>query len=627
MEMNQPFAPSRDQHLAWSRVHAEAGRVDDAWAELRASLDLDADYAFLARAARHFARLKHAAAPSVIRTARIAVVSSTTTDLFTPLLELACFRDQIGVEIYHGLFGNYQQAVLDGASDLYAFRPDFVLVLTNWRDANLAPFSADPDGETSRVVSEVCSLWHQLLGRLTCRVIQHAFDLPADDPNGHVGFAHPGGRARVLRAINDRLRESAPPEVAVLDLDHIAGLCGKRRWFDRTYWHTIKQYPAPAALPTLVDHHVALIRAALGLTRKVLALDLDNTLWGGIVGEDGVDNLRIGPPSAAGEAHVALQVYAAELATRGIVLAACSKNNPTDALLPFTRRDGMVLRMEDFAAFRANWTDKPANLRDIARTLNLGLDSFVFLDDNPVERALVRAQCPGVAVPEVGEDPADFVRVLDKGLYFELWALSREDMNRARTYRGNAEREQLRTSAGSLDEFLRSLGMRAECGPFDDSVLARVVQLIGKTNQFNLTSRRHSEATVREMLRSPDCWTLYVKLTDRFGDNGLIGVMIARRALAGRRWLVDTWLMSCRVIGRRVEDLMLGRLWQHAASVGAVEIEGVYLPTAKNEMVAGLYSRYGFKVQPACSEEGMRYVVELSKATSPNCDVITVIER
>lgn len=626
METTQPSAPSRDEHLARSRVHAEAGRFDDAWAELRASLDLDADYAFLARAARRFARLKRLAAPSVIRTTRIAVISSTTTDLFTPLLELACFRDHIGVEVYRGIFGNYQQAVLDGASDLYAFRPDFVLVLTNWRDANLAPFSADPDGETFRVVSEVCALWRQLLGRVTCRVIQHAFDLPADDPNGHVGFTHPGGRVRVLRAVNDRLREGAPPEVAVLDLDHIAGLCGKRQWFDRTYWYTIKQYPAPASLPILVDHHVALIRAALGLTRKVLALDLDNTLWGGIVGEDGVENLQIGPPSAAGEAHAALQAYAAELATRGVVLAVCSKNNPTDALLPFARGDGMVLRVEDFAAFRANWTDKPANLRDIARTLNLGLDSFVFLDDNPVERALVRAECPEVAVPEVGEDPADFVRVLDRGLYFEMWALSPEDMNRAQAYRANVEREQLRTSAGSLDEFLRSLDMRAECGPFDDSVLARVVQLIGKTNQFNLTSRRHSEATVREMLASPDCWTLYVKLKDRFGDNGLIGVMIAKRTPSGRRWIVDTWLMSCRVIGRRVEDLMFGRLWEHAASTGAAEIEGVYLPTAKNGMVADLYARFGFQAQPVPREEEMRYLLDLSKATSPNCDVITVID-
>lgn len=612
-------------YLARARLYLRLGRIDDAFADLRRAVVGQEEYGFLTVAARLLDRLSRRGAPSAQRKARIAILSSTTTDLMASLLRLVCFRDGIEADLYVGPYGNVQQEILSPASGLYAFAPDFVLIATHWHDANLPPFSSSPDDEVQRVTSEFRQLWETLLQRQACRIIQHNFDLPEIDAYGHLGLSLPGGRGHMLREINRRLQEFAPAPVAVLDLDHTAATYGKRNWADMAYWYTAKQYPAADALVLLVNQQVALIRAGLGLTKKVLALDLDNTLWGGVIGEDGLEGIRLGPPSAAGEAHQALQRYAAELKERGILLVVCSKNNEEDARLPFLHHDAMILRLDDFVIFRANWRDKPANLRDIAGQLNLGIDSFVFLDDNPVERELMRRNLPEVAVPECGADPAGYVAALDRGLYFEAWSLSQEDRERHQSYRSNALREELRTSAASLEDFLRSLNMVAEIGPVGDPVLARVVQLIGKTNQFNLTSRRHSEAEVRQMIELDGSWTQYFKLNDRFGDNGLVGAMIARHIPADiPTWEIDTWLMSCRVIGRQMEQFMLQTLIDAAHKHGVRALRGVYAPTAKNAMVAQLYPRLGFTQIGQQPDGTTDYALDLTMQTIPGCEFIRI---
>jgi FkbH-like protein len=506
---------------------------------------------------------------------------------------------------------------------LYTFKPDFVLIATHWRDANLTAFSNNTDEEVRRVVHELQQLWKILLQRQPCRIIQHGFNLPAQDSYGHLSGVLPGGRLNMLREINRALVQAAPSPVALLDLDRASAQFGRHKWFDPTYWHLAKQYPSANALPLLVDHQVALIRAGLGLTKKVLALDLDNTLWGGVIGEDGLEGIRLGPPSAVGEAYQALQQYVLELKARGIVLVVCSKNNEEDAKQPFLHHDATVLHLDDFVVFRANWVDKPTNLRDIARMLNLGIDSFVFLDDNPVERALVRRELPEVAVPEVGVDPVTFVPTLDRGLYFEAWSLSQEDMERHESYRANVLRDELAKLAGSLEDFLADLQMEAEIGAFDNSVLARVVQLIGKTNQFNVTTRRYSEEQVRRMMASDNYWTQHFKLNDRFGDNGLIGVMIARQVLADLlTWEIDMWLMSCRVIGRQMEQFMLQTLAEAAQAKGVRAIRGVYIPTAKNAMVADLYPRLNFTKLSETANGEVQYLLDLKEQVVPRCAFI-----
>ncbi|NTV99796.1 MAG: HAD-IIIC family phosphatase [Oscillochloris sp.] len=621
-------------YLARARLYGQLGHSENAFADLRRAIVGQEEYGFLTGAARLLDRLSRRGVPPAQRTTRIAILSSTTADLMASLLRLICFRDGINAELYIGPYGNIQQEILNPVSGLYAFAPDFVLIATHWHDANLPPFSNRPDDEVQRVSSELRQLWEILLQRHACRIIQHNFDLPEVDAYGQLGRSLPGGRGHMLREINRRLLELAPAAVAVLDLDHIAARYGKRNWADMPYWYAAKQYPGADALALLVNHQAALIRAGLGLTRKVLALDLDNTLWGGVIGEDGLEGIRLGPPSAAGEAHQALQRYAAELKERGILLVVCSKNNEEDAKLPFLHHDAMLLRLDDFVLFRANWHDKPANLRDIASQLNLGIDSFVFLDDNPIERELMRRELPEVAVPECGADPAGYVAALDRGLYFEAWSLSQEDRERHQSYRSNALREELRTSVASLEDFLHNLDMVAEAGSVNEHVLARVIQLIGKTNQFNLTSRRHSEAEVRQLMEFDGNWTQYFKLSDRFGDNGLVGVLIARQVPADiPTWEIDTWLMSCRVIGRQMEQFMLQTLVDAAHKHGVQALRGVYAPTTKNTMVAQLYANLGFTLIGQQPDSTTHYTFDLTTQAVPPCAFIrtnpelVVVER
>jgi FkbH-like protein len=615
--------PEHEARLARARLRGDAGALDAAYADLREAVRRVGEASFLQRAARLYRRLRRQQAPPATRRIRLAVVASSTTDLLVPLLELLAFRDGIATETYVGPYGNVRQEILDPGSGLYAFHPDVVLIVVHWRDAQLPAFAADAEACVAEVVDGTRTLWETLLSRHPCTVIQHGFDLPPDDAYGNLGSVLPGGRAAMLRAANRRMMDAAPPAVAVLDLERVAGDVGHARWADAGYWHTAKQHPAPSALPPLVERQVALLRAAVGLTRKVLVLDLDNTLWHGIIGEDGLDGIQVGPPSAAGEAHAALQQYARDVKERGVLLAVCSKNNEADAKAPFEHHDGMLLRLDDFAIFRANWLDKVDNLRDIARVLNLGLDSFVFLDDNPVERARIRAALPEVAVPEVGPDPADLVGALERGRYFEAWSLSEEDRQRTESYRTNVQREELRATAGSLEEFLVGLHMTAETGPFTDQVLARVVQLLGKTNQFNLTTRRHNEQRVRQMMASDRWWTQYFKLCDRFGDHGLIGVMIAAAADGDpATWELDTWLMSCRVIGRQMEDCMLDTVVEAARAAGASRLMGRYVPTPKNALVRDLYQRMGFREVAREDSGAIRSELPLADVTAPRCTCI-----
>jgi len=607
--------------LARARLYGKTGDIQQAFSDIRNSLQNKRNYTFLLKVAKFYQRLRQQAIPKAVKSIRLAYLSSTTTDFITQILQVACFREGIDIELYTAPYGAFRQDVLNPNSGLFKFKPDFVIIATNWRDANLPWFVDNPTEQIMGVVDEFNNLWKILLQRLPCRVIQYNFDLPDLDPYGHLSLSMDGGRLQILRQINQRLAKITPPSVAVLDLDHVSAKFGKKAWFDAPYWHIAKQYPAHEALPILVDHNVALIRAGLGLNKKVLVLDLDNTLWGGVIGEDGLDGIKLGSSSPEGESFKTFQHYVLGLKERGVLLAVCSKNNESDAKLPFQMHDETVLHLDDFVIFIANWIDKPTNLRQIAAKLNLGIDSFVFLDDNPVERALVRRELPDVAVPEVGSDPVSYVEALDRGLYFEALTLSEEDKERHKSYKANFIRDELAINATSVDDFLKSLQMVAEVGPFSEHVLPRIVQLIGKTNQFNLTTRRYSEEQVRQMI-SRGNWTQYFRLRDRFGDNGLVGVMIARQIPGDKMTLeIDTWLMSCRVIGRRMEEFMLQTLIEAANTAGVSKIKGVYIQTAKNLMVSDFYDRMGFK-KIMISDAGVFYELDLNDHTINSCKFI-----
>lgn len=532
------------------------------------------------------------------RRTKIALLGSMTLEFWLPPLRAQCFAWGIDAEFHLGPFGQYQQEILQPRSATELFHPDIVVIACDYRSLGFPQESNDPNGEVQQRVNGLRSLWKQVRERMGAFVVQLNAEIPAQDPYGRLSAALPGGLGRMLRGFNLALwdAERAESAVAVLDVEQIAAKFGKlpiqkQAWHDAVLWNTAKQYPSSQATPVLTHHLTGVFRALLGLSAKCVAVDLDGTLWGGVIGEDGLGGIQIGG-GPVGEAHAAFQTYLKALAACGIMLAACSKNNREDALAPFREHRGMVLKEEDFAVFVANWESKDQNLKEIARIVNIGLDAIVFVDDNPMERARVRQNLPEVEVVELPLDPSGFVAALDEPLYFEALALTGEDRVRSQSIRTNQERAQLEAQSGSVDDYLASLEMTVELSPFQPADMARIVQLINKTNQFNLTTRRLNESEVRQLLAGEGNYTQSLRVSDRFGDNGLTGVLIAVRESDALR--VHTWLMSCRVMGRRLEEAVLAALGKFARTSGATKIIGEYLPTAKNEVVAKLYLTLGF---------------------------------
>jgi FkbH-like protein len=378
----------------------------------------------------------------------------------------------------------------------------------------------------------------------------------------------------------------------VLDVARAAARDGLDAWHDPVRWLQAKMEIAPAAGPRWGELVARLVAAARGRARKCLVLDLDNTLWGGVIGDDGLAGIVLGQGSGVGEAHLGLQAYAKRLRERGVILAVCSKNDPEIAEAAFRDHPEMLLRRADFAAFVANWDDKAKNLRAIAQALNIGLDALVFVDDNPVERARVRAALPEVAVPELPADPAHYVRTIAEAGYFEAVAFTADDRARAGQYAANLERASL-AAEGGIDEFLGALAMTVEFGPVNALNLARVTQLINKTNQFNTTTVRRTEAEVAALAADPRGLALQFRLLDRFGDNGIVSVMLLTPS--GDALELVNWVMSCRVFGRQLEDEALNILADLARARGVTAIRAAFVPTPKNGVIADLFPRLGFR--------------------------------
>ena len=437
--------------------------------------------------------------------------------------------------------------------------------------------------------------WRIAQKKFCCPVIQQTF-LPVHLPVfGNNEQRLPGSKAAFIQRLNVALRTMADEAgVDLLALDDRVARDGLAAWHNPVLWYRSKQEVSPTAAPLYGDLTLRLVNTRLGRSFKALVLDLDNTLWGGVIGDDDMTGITIGQGSALGEAFVAFQEYARELSRRGIILAVCSKNDEANALEPFEKHPEMTLRRSDIASFVANWSDKATNIRAIAENLNIGLDSMVFADDNPFERALVRQELPMVAVPEIGDDPADYARVISEAGYFESIVLTEEDRARAGQYQGNRMREELKTSTTDLPSYLRGLQMELVWRRFDEIGLSRITQLINKTNQFNLTTRRYTENDTVAVMQDSKAIGLQLRLFDRFGDNGIISILIGK--MQNDDLLIDTWLMSCRVLGRQVESTTLNLLATQAKGLGARRLIGEYVQTKKNAMVRNHYRRLGFQV-------------------------------
>jgi FkbH-like protein len=575
------------------------GERDAMLARLHDALRRDAlDPEELERAGRLLAKELREPAP------KVRVLGQCTTSWLTPMVAAVAWGRGVRLDVSEGEFDNIVQ-------DLTAHTSPGVVVLLPWSDRLLATArSAD-----ERIADELAFWSHawRLATERGARIVQIGYDWQGAGPLGyHLGGASRGDLA-IIREVDQRLREALPAGAYFVDLEAVSGHLGRARFYDPRQYHWTRQPFSMLGAAALARHVFAGIRALLSGPKKVLVLDLDNTLWGGVVGETGPLGIALGG-SAEGEAFRAFQLHLEGLARRGVVLAVASKNNPADAREPFGVHPDMVLSLDDFAAFEASWEPKAVALRRIADTLGLGLDSFVFFDDNPAEREHIRQALPEVEVADVPEDPADFVRALEQGLWFESAGLTDEDRGRTAHYAVERKRVELKHAATSLDDYLTSLEMSAQVRELDDPDMQRVIQLIGKTNQFNLTTRRHSEAQVRAILAGAGNVALTVRLRDRFSDYGLVSVVfgVAQVEAELPTLEIDTWLMSCRVIGRTLESLVLRELIQRSVRMGYHRIVGEYLPTAKNTLVAGLYGELGF-----ASLGSGRYALEVPPGELP----------
>lgn len=551
-------------------------------AELRRTLAKGMTYTQQVAAARAADALMAGPDAGALQPWRLAVAGSSTTAQLMPLLRLHAFCRGLRLETYEAPFGLYRQEILDPGSALYRFKPQTVLLYVDHRDAEPGP------------VEDEAGRWEGLWGRLAqgakCSVVMNNFAAPAARPWGNLEGAQASHGLGRLRRLNALLAERARGGVLILDAEHLSGVVGKERWHDARFWHHSRQAMSFEALARYAAEAAALVAALAGRSKKVLVVDLDNTLWGGIVGEDGAAGLKLDGPE--GEPFLEFQRYLKGLKERGVLLAVASKNDPAAAREPFKSRPEMALRLEDFSAFEAGWGPKPEALARIAAKLNVGVDALAFVDDTAMEREAVRSFLPEVAVVDLPEDPSDSVRALDAARLFEPASVSAEDAARAAHFAAEAAREAHKAAAADLPTFLKGLGMRAEAGPFAEADLERVVQLFNKTNQFNVLTRRVAEAEVRGWLRDPAVFTLQARLSDRHGDYGLVACLTARAK--GGELVVEDWLMSCRVLGRGLERLCFNRLLAEARRRGASSLVGRYEATPKNGLVKDLYPTLGF---------------------------------
>ncbi|KJE24964.1 subfamily IIIC HAD-superfamily phosphatase [Frankia torreyi] len=591
-------------------AHERAGDPDGAVRWALALTDTDGDLGAWSAAAGVLRRCLPAVAP-LPRSARVAVLGSYTTSQFAALLPLAAARAGVAIETYECGYGQYRQEILDPGSGLYRFAPDVVVLAVHAGEAALPAVGDGPDAVVAAEVRRWTALWETIRARCGARVVQHTFAVPGEVALGHLALRTGGARPTLLARVNAELGRAAGDGVGLVDCERLAADVGKRAWFDARYWHRSKQAVSLAQVPLLARHTAAVIGAQLGVSRKCLVLDLDNTLWGGVLGEEGLAGIALGD-GAVGEAFAAFQDYVVELKDRGVVLAVCSKNNDADAREAFERHPGMRLRLDDIAMFSACWDDKPTQVRRIAATLGLGLDALVFVDDNPAEREAVRQLVGEVDVLALPADPHGYVRALADYPFFETAALTAEDAARTATYRARAELAAAEAAAPSLAEFHRGLDMTATVVPLDELTLPRVAQLVGKTNQFNLTGRRRSADEIARLAADPGTAVLCIRLADRFADHGLVAVVIAVEA--GDALAVDTWLMSCRVIGRTLEDEVAGLILAEARRRGLARVVGEYRPSPKNALVADLYERLGFTRMDAPDDPSEPGTIHWSRA-------------
>jgi FkbH-like protein len=535
---------------------------------------------------------------------RVALLGDSAIQQFTPLLRALSRRAGFAAEIYEGGFDGVEFDALNPASSLYRFDPEVIIVLNavqGLRDKYYQR-SGDAAGFARDTMARLTRVWDAIKEYCRAQVIHANFVAPIERVYGNYDLKVASSLSSTVARLNALLAEEAErrSHVLLLDVDQLASWVGRKEWFDERFWTLSKSFCAPGLLPLVAKNIVDIVLSTKGRSVKCVVLDLDNTLWGGVVGDDGVQGIRINA-HGEGEDFYRFQCFLRELKNRGILLAVCSKNEHANAVLPFEENAAMVLKLDDFAVFVANWDNKVVNIRKIRQALNIGLDSMVFLDDNPFERNLVREMLPDVIVPELPDDPSEYVQAICALNLFETSTHAAEDAHRTEFYRVEAQRELAKATTVTFEEFLQALDMKIEVARFVPENLPRIAQLLQRSNQFNLTTHRYTQAQCEAMMNDTElCVPLTASLSDRFGDHGLISIVVLRPGLVAETLTITDWLMSCRVLTRGVEEYLMNLVVEEAQRRGLRRVGGEFIPTAKNGMVREFFGRFGF--EKACED-------------------------
>jgi len=557
---------------------------------------------------------------------KIAVLGGSTTSEIIEILELFLLNYGIEPQFYESEYAQFWQDAMFGNDELNEFNPDIIYVHTSFRNILSFPEITDTpetaDGILKNEYERFAVMWDKLREKFNCPVIQNNFEYPVYRMLGNKDASDIHGRVNFVTRLNQKFYDYAAShdQFYINDINYQSAVYGLDKWADPFFWHMYKYSLCLDAMPTLAFNVANIIKSLYGKNKKALALDLDNTLWGGIVGDDGVDNLTLGNETSMGQAYTEFQEYLKGLKAQGILLNVISKNEE-DAALAGIDHPQMILKKDDFISIKANWDPKSKNLKDMAQELTLLPESFVFVDDNPAEREIVRQQVPGVGVPEMSKVEY-YIQELDHAGYFETTNLSGDDLKRNSMYKENVARAKLQSSFDNYEDYLLSLDMKAVIKPFESVYMSRIAQLTNKSNQFNLTTRRYTQEEIEHTAEDDKFITLYGKLEDRFGDNGVVSLAIGE--VEGSKLNIILWLMSCRVLKRDMEFAMMDELVNRCKDRGINEIYGYYYPTAKNKMVKEFYSTQGFDKISEDSEGNSVWKLDISKGYENKNKVIKV---
>ena len=541
---------------------------------------------------------------------KIAVLGDSATQFLVRAIKAWGYEEKLSFDVFEAAYAQIEQQIFDPASTLYAHNPEFIIV-TQASEKLLCHFYKTPDVVRAQfaenTIQAIERLWMAISNHSKARIIQYNFSFLDDAIFGNFSSKTAVSFPYQLRKLNALLMDLSQKykNAFIADIDSLQSLVGRNTSFDSRLFISSKLAFTLDFLPLAAKHTVDIVKAVRGLIKKCLIMDLDNTLWGGVIGDDGMNNIQIGD-LGLGHAFDDLQTFAKELKNRGIILAVCSKNTEEIAKEPFIKHPDMILQLEDIAVFVANWNNKVDNIKYIQAVLNIGFDSMVFIDDNPFERNMVKEMLPAVTVPDLPEDPSEYVPFLRGLNLFETASYSGEDLDRTRQYQEEISRTEFQRSFTSIDDYLKSLDMTSVVQPFDTFTIPRVAQLSQRSNQFNLRTVRYTEAEVEKITKSGNYIALSFTLEDKFGDHGLIGLIIIQIE-SPTELFIDTWIMSCRVLKRGMEEFMVNQMVKKARGEGFITISGEYLPTPKNGMVKDLYRDMGFSP----GEQGGRWYLDI----------------